>query len=737
MANILQPGYVRWDGTKYVTDPDVEIVGPAGPQGLMGPKGERGEDGVSGVSGKNAYSQVTADFIIPNRNNTVIISVDDSGWMAVGQEVFIATAGYFAVNLIEGTSVTITNLGLFTTAPGTNITAPQGISPSGGPGRNSYSQVMNDFILPDRNNSVVVTVDFSDWMSVGQEIFIATAGYFAITNISNTSVTIENLGLYTTVPGTNITAPQGISPSGGPGRNSYSQLAANFTVPNANSTVVITVDYSDWMSIGQDIFIATAGYFTVSAIAGVSVTITNLGLYHISPGTNITAPQNISPAGVPGPIQPPLTNLLFVDCNLGDDVNNTGSINLPYKTISKALSVIPASPTGNAINSYQILISPGIYDENLTFNSVNTYVALVGFGGAWTLGHPSYLGGSPTTRNITWTFSDTGSFTSSTPAKSGLAIGTLFDPGTEQNSNNQFATGAILTGKIIIYDNGGTGGSGCTKDVYLQVSVLDQLSSGSAFVVTGATPDIGTTNVFAQKSTFASAVYGPPSGAGTGIHLQMANKCHFTGLLTIGRYSRIENSVISLGMTITDDIQDMKPNGLINCWFSGTFTGPASSARMDGNTYYWFTQNGGSLAGGATITVQDLRLAPTKIIFPGVSGLQQTTNTGATEIGTTLFDPSAIYLGNAYTRTIKAIAELEVNTGGESAVLELYNITDGLTVTTLTGTTTTAATYSTTLTVPTNLPNSSKLYGWRLHRSGATVSDPVTCKMAYLEVTYS
>jgi len=134
-------------------------------------------------------------------------------------------------------------------------------------------------------------------------------------------------------------------------------------------------------------------------------------------------------------------------------------------------------------------------------------------------------------------------------------------------------------------------------------------------------------------------------------------------------------------------------------------------------------------------------LVPIKILFSGVSGLQQTTNTGATEIGTTLFDPSAVYSGSAYVRTIKAIVELEVNTAGETATLVLYDITDGVTIHTFTSTSTTPFTATATLTVSAagadTLANSSKLYGWRLSRSGATSSDPVTCKMAYFEVTYS
>ena len=34
MGSILVPGYLRWDGFKYVLDPTVQIVGPQGPPGL-------------------------------------------------------------------------------------------------------------------------------------------------------------------------------------------------------------------------------------------------------------------------------------------------------------------------------------------------------------------------------------------------------------------------------------------------------------------------------------------------------------------------------------------------------------------------------------------------------------------------------------------------------------------------------------------------------------------------------
>jgi hypothetical protein len=45
MSNILPPGYLRWDGTKYVLDSDIEIVGPPGPLGPVGPVGPAGPPG--------------------------------------------------------------------------------------------------------------------------------------------------------------------------------------------------------------------------------------------------------------------------------------------------------------------------------------------------------------------------------------------------------------------------------------------------------------------------------------------------------------------------------------------------------------------------------------------------------------------------------------------------------------------------------------------------------------------
>lgn len=60
MSNtILTPGYVRWTGTAFVTDPTVEIVGPPGADGadgLPGPAGSAGLPGVDNIAALKSFS---------------------------------------------------------------------------------------------------------------------------------------------------------------------------------------------------------------------------------------------------------------------------------------------------------------------------------------------------------------------------------------------------------------------------------------------------------------------------------------------------------------------------------------------------------------------------------------------------------------------------------------------------------------------------------------------------------
>lgn len=99
-------------------------------------RGERGPDGPvgsQGADGSNAFTTTTGGFTMPAVSGTVNVSVADTAWMAVGQVVFIETAGYFLVDtIVSGLTVTLENLGYTgNAAPTTVITAGQKVSPGG------------------------------------------------------------------------------------------------------------------------------------------------------------------------------------------------------------------------------------------------------------------------------------------------------------------------------------------------------------------------------------------------------------------------------------------------------------------------------------------------------------------------------------------------------------------------------------------------------------------------------
>ncbi len=148
------------------------------------------------------------------------------------------------------------------------------------------------------------------------------------------------------------------------------------------------------------------------------------------------------------------------------------------------------------------------------------------------------------------------------------------------------------------------------------------------------------------------------------------------------------------------------------------------------HTYYAVTAL--TLAGGAvTCTLADGLVAPSYVTL--VAGAQRTGETTPQEIARLSFDPSEY---PATDRTITLVAELEVAVPGQTVTLELYNLTDGATVDSLTSMSTTGQETSVELAVPGRLPNSSKRYSLRLSRSGGTSADLACCKSAFLKVSF-
>ena len=127
--------------------------------------------------------------------------------------------------------------------------------------------------------------------------------------------------------------------SGTNGANSFSILTtANFTVPaQAADTINLTFDNNQWMIVGQNVFVAGAGYFSVKSKTGTTQAILTYLAYagNNQAGNTISAGAQVSPAGT----QPTITY------PIGISQGGTGAA-----TKADAVSALGLGQTGTAVN---------------------------------------------------------------------------------------------------------------------------------------------------------------------------------------------------------------------------------------------------------------------------------------------------------------------------------------------------------------------------------------------------
>lgn len=95
--------------------------------------GVPGNPGTPGGNGVNAFTTLTAGFVVPAASGTVTIAVGSTAWMAIGQIIFIQSAGYYQVATITDlTDAVVTNLNYTGNAvPTTSIASAQPVVPGG------------------------------------------------------------------------------------------------------------------------------------------------------------------------------------------------------------------------------------------------------------------------------------------------------------------------------------------------------------------------------------------------------------------------------------------------------------------------------------------------------------------------------------------------------------------------------------------------------------------------------
>ena len=109
---------------------------------IQGPPGRAGTDGTNGINGINAFCRTSASFIVPAVGSDVVVPVEPhtgvtfDGWevpFAIGQVVFVETAGHFEVSARPATTqVTLNNLGYAgNSAVGSVIAQNRRVSPAG------------------------------------------------------------------------------------------------------------------------------------------------------------------------------------------------------------------------------------------------------------------------------------------------------------------------------------------------------------------------------------------------------------------------------------------------------------------------------------------------------------------------------------------------------------------------------------------------------------------------------
>lgn len=114
-------------------------VPPCPPWSIPGAKGDPGNTGTSGANGINAFTRVAGvGFVVPAISASIGVVVLETGWMALGQIVFVGSAGYYQIaSISDETDVVLTNLGYAGNAvAGVTIAVAQPIVPAGIAGAN-------------------------------------------------------------------------------------------------------------------------------------------------------------------------------------------------------------------------------------------------------------------------------------------------------------------------------------------------------------------------------------------------------------------------------------------------------------------------------------------------------------------------------------------------------------------------------------------------------------------------
>jgi len=486
-------------------DPGVQgIQGTQGIQGIQGIQGVQGLQGPAGDAGGEAFSATTADFITPAVNSNVTILVIDSGWMTVGQNVYVQNGGYYRVQTTGPGAFSGMNLGgPDNQSPGQNVAFPAQVSPAGSrgpqglagpsgsvgpqgpqgvPGILPQTEVL-DLIsttatgssAPAPTDSITLTVDpvagpfgagTGFFILVGMSIKIKPTIQMAgggvelsatVTAFSGTSLTFTVDSIDDTTYGVDIVVGEGVH-----------YLPPN--QPAVGDNITFHVYDASWMAQSMELHITNAGWYSVSGVTAPSLlpgaweVLCELDKFQLGTGNPLPAGnlvKEVGPQGAEGPTGP---------IGAGSFTNNTADFTVP--AVNSSVSVEVVSTSGFVQDQY---IFVGYLSSHGTFTLVSiddaTHLTLRFLGVNGDTFTPSDVIAAPNGKiGVGGAPGSTGP--QGDPGPTG-GDGPPGDPGTSSLQSTALTAGTttwaapagLLGGVVYIYaSGGGGGGAGGTAD---------------------------------------------------------------------------------------------------------------------------------------------------------------------------------------------------------------------------------------------------------------------------------
>jgi hypothetical protein len=266
--------------------------------------------------------------------------------------------------------------------------------------------------------------------------------------------------------------------------------------------------------------------------------------------------------------------------------NSDGSVSRPFTTIQAALDTFPEPTTAaESKKRYVVWVHPGAYNEDIVIPAgLHCSILTDGF---VSIGEGDLQNHASTTnRSITIEVNTANYFAGTTGGRPQIVIGSI-NGKMMGTTHPAYATGFHI--REIKYSQLGTPAADTVELTLVGCKI------GSPGVVS-----TGTQN--SNMSFYDCFCSGPITTTGTGLIYDCVNT-EIDGLVTANKINRAWMSAFDGGITVTAaDSSTQAPCGFFDCIIGGTFTGPASSYRVNLCTK---ALGAPTLAGGATEVLLD------------------------------------------------------------------------------------------------------------------------------------